>query len=127
MWQYHVDVDRNDRRDLSIFRMRWDWLEQRFTFDDFICIFSNRPFIWCLVARKNQEFVFFNILCLDLNQEAVYISPRCPPPSSSGLGRGPFKAETGVRTPVGAHHYPLLEEGFLFPQSLGRNHPLKPF
>ena len=26
----------------------------------------------------------------------------CWPPSSSGLGRGPLKAETGVRFPVGA-------------------------
>ena len=26
----------------------------------------------------------------------------CPPPSSSGLGRGPFKAKTGVRISVGA-------------------------
>jgi hypothetical protein len=29
-----------------------------------------------------------------------------PPPSSSGLGRGPFKATTGVRIPVGA---PFME------------------
>ncbi len=28
-----------------------------------------------------------------------------PPPSSSGLGRGPFKATTGVRIPVGAPLY----------------------
>jgi hypothetical protein len=27
------------------------------------------------------------------------------PPSSSGLGRGPLKAETGVRVPVGAHYF----------------------
>ena len=26
-----------------------------------------------------------------------------PPPSSSGLGRSPLKAETGVRFPLGAH------------------------
>jgi hypothetical protein len=32
--------------------------------------------------------------------------PPLLPPSSSGLGRGPLKAETGVRTPVGAHEPP---------------------
>ena len=31
------------------------------------------------------------------------------PPSSRGLGRGPFKAKTGVRIPVGAHPYHDLE------------------
>jgi hypothetical protein len=28
-----------------------------------------------------------------------------PPPSSSGLGRGPLKAETGVRFPLGAQAF----------------------
>ena len=36
------------------------------------------------------------------------------PPSSSGLGRGPLKAETGVRVPVGAQLEPLSDiERFL--------------
>ena len=29
------------------------------------------------------------------------------PPSSSGLGQGPLKAQTGVRFPLGAQHEPL--------------------
>lgn len=31
---FQTEVDRKDRRDLSIFRLGWDWLERRFTFDD---------------------------------------------------------------------------------------------
>ncbi len=27
---FNTEVDRPDRRDLSIFRLGWDWLEQRF-------------------------------------------------------------------------------------------------
>ena len=34
------------------------------------------------------------------------------PPSSSGLGRSPFKATTGVRIPVGAQE--IAERRFLF-------------
>ncbi len=33
------------------------------------------------------------------------VESRTLPPSSSGLGRGPLKAETGVRFPVGAHYF----------------------
>ena len=32
---------------------------------------------------------------------------RFPPPSSRGPGRGPLKAKTGVRVPLGAHEEPL--------------------
>ena len=39
------------------------------------------------------------------------------PPSSSGLGHGPLKAKTGVRTPVGAHniytHFPAKEDPYM--------------
>ena len=31
-----------------------------------------------------------------------YRSIKCPPPSSSGPGRSPLKAQTGVRVPLGA-------------------------
>ena len=40
MGQYVADndladeVDRSDRRDLSFFRLGWDWLQRRLTFDD---------------------------------------------------------------------------------------------
>lgn len=37
-------VDRNDRQDLSIFRLGWDWLERRFTFDDPIPILFRPDF-----------------------------------------------------------------------------------
>ena len=40
---------------------------------------------------------------LTIYQRDDKISPACLPPSSSGLGRSPFKATTGVRIPVGAH------------------------
>jgi hypothetical protein len=33
----------------------------------------------------------------------VVESLRLTPPSSRGLGRGPLKAKTGVRVPLGAH------------------------
>ncbi len=36
------------------------------------------------------------------NFKTKQIHPFRPPSSSSGLGRGPLKAETGVRLPVGA-------------------------
>ena len=42
------EVDRNDRHDLSIFRLGWDWLERRFTFDDPIPILFRPNF--CLVS-----------------------------------------------------------------------------
>lgn len=41
----HTEVDRTDRRDLSIFRLGWDWLERRLTFDDPIPIVF-RPNFW---------------------------------------------------------------------------------
>lgn len=41
------EVDRTSRRDLSIFRLGWDWLERRFTFDDPIPILFRPNF--CLV------------------------------------------------------------------------------
>lgn len=42
------EVDRTDRQDLSIFRLGWDWLERRFTFDDPIPILFRPNF--CLVS-----------------------------------------------------------------------------
>ena len=42
------EVDHADRQDLSIFRLGWDWLERRFTFDDPIPILF-RPTL-CLVS-----------------------------------------------------------------------------
>ena len=45
--QFHGEVDRNDRQDLSIFRLGWDWLERRLTFDDPIPILFRPSF--CLV------------------------------------------------------------------------------
>jgi len=42
------EVDRNDRQDLSIFRLGWDWLERRFTLDDPIPILFHPTF--CLVS-----------------------------------------------------------------------------
>ena len=45
---FNTDVDRNDRQDLSIFRLGWDWLARRFTFDDPIPILF-RPY-FCLVS-----------------------------------------------------------------------------
>jgi len=44
------EIDRNDRQDLSIFRLGWDWLERRFTFDDPVPI-SFRP-TFCLVSGR---------------------------------------------------------------------------
>ena len=47
------------------------------------------------------------------------VKSRSPPPSSSGPGRGPLKAETGVRFPVGApmkihlEHRDIAVEEFL--------------
>ena len=38
------EVDRNNRQDLSIFRLGWDWLERRFTFDDPIPILFRPDF-----------------------------------------------------------------------------------
>ncbi|MGB7337936.1 MAG: IS4 family transposase [Phototrophicaceae bacterium] len=45
---FNTEVDRNDRQDLSIFRLGWDWLARRFTFDDPIPILF-RPY-FCLVS-----------------------------------------------------------------------------
>jgi hypothetical protein len=45
---FQHEVDRTDRRDLSIFRLGWDWLERRFTFDDPIPILFRPNF--CLVS-----------------------------------------------------------------------------
>lgn len=42
------EVDRTERQDLSIFRIGWDWLERRLTFDDPIPIVL-RPYL-CLVS-----------------------------------------------------------------------------
>jgi len=42
------EVDRTDRQDLSIFRLGWDWLERRLTFDDPIPILFRPNF--CLVS-----------------------------------------------------------------------------
>ena len=39
------------------------------------------------------------------------LQSRPPPPSSSGPGRGPLKAETGVRNPVGAPCHPPAQRG----------------
>ena len=44
------EVDRNDRQDLSIFRLGWDWLERRFTFDDPIPILC-RPDFYLVSGR----------------------------------------------------------------------------
>ncbi len=44
------EVDRTDRQDLSIFRLGWDWLERRLTFDDPIPI-SFRP-NFCLASGR---------------------------------------------------------------------------
>jgi len=46
----HGDVDRPNRRDLSIFRLGWDWLERRFVFDDPIPILLRPSF--CLVSGR---------------------------------------------------------------------------
>lgn len=45
---FNTEVDRTDRQDLSIFRLGWDWLERRFTFDDPIPILL-KPY-FCLVS-----------------------------------------------------------------------------
>jgi len=45
---FNSEVDRTDRQDLSIFRLGWDWLERRLTFDDPIPIFFRPNF--CLVS-----------------------------------------------------------------------------
>lgn len=45
---FNTEVDRTDRQDLSIFRLGWDWLERRFTFDDPIPILF-KPY-FCLVS-----------------------------------------------------------------------------
>jgi Transposase DDE domain len=45
---FNTEVDRTDRQDLSIFRLGWDWLARRFTFDDPIPILF-RPY-FCLVS-----------------------------------------------------------------------------
>jgi hypothetical protein len=45
---FNSEVDRNDRQDLSIFRLGWDWLARCFTFDDPIPILL-RPY-FCLVS-----------------------------------------------------------------------------
>lgn len=45
-----TEVDRTHRQDLSIFRLGWDWLERRLTFDDPIPI-SFRP-NFCLVSGR---------------------------------------------------------------------------
>ena len=45
-----TEVDRTDRQDLSIFRLGWDWIERRLTFDDPIPI-SFRP-NFCLVSGR---------------------------------------------------------------------------
>jgi hypothetical protein len=36
VWQrgQRAEVDRTERRDLSIFRLGWDWLERRLALDD---------------------------------------------------------------------------------------------
>ena len=47
---FHGDVDRPNRRDLSIFRLGWDWLERRFVFDDPIPILLRPSF--CLVSGR---------------------------------------------------------------------------
>jgi len=44
------EVDRTDRQDLSIFRLGWDWLERRLTFDDPIPILLRPNF--CLVSGR---------------------------------------------------------------------------
>lgn len=44
----HTEVDRNDRHDLSIFRVGWDWLERQIVFDDPIPILFRPNF--CLVS-----------------------------------------------------------------------------
>jgi len=44
----YAEIDRTNRRDLSIFRLGWDWLERRFTFDDPIPILFRPNF--CLVS-----------------------------------------------------------------------------
>ncbi len=46
----HGDVDRPNRRDLSIFRLGWDWLERRLVFDDPIPILLRPHF--CLVSGR---------------------------------------------------------------------------
>jgi len=45
---FNQEVDRTDRQDLSIFRLGWDWLERRLTFDDPIPILFRPNF--CLVS-----------------------------------------------------------------------------
>lgn len=44
----NVEVDRTDRRDLSVFRLGWDWIERQFVFDDPIPILFRPNF--CLVS-----------------------------------------------------------------------------
>jgi len=48
--QLNGEVDRTDRRDLSIFRLGWDWLERQFVFDDPIPILLRPNF--CLVSGR---------------------------------------------------------------------------
>ncbi|MEL6150047.1 MAG: hypothetical protein AAFR56_10535, partial [Chloroflexota bacterium] len=47
---FHGEVDRPNRRDLSIFRLGWDWLERQFVFDDPIPILLRPSF--CLVSGR---------------------------------------------------------------------------
>jgi len=47
---YNHEVDRTDRQDLSIFRLGWDWLQRRLTFDDPIPIRLQPNF--CLVSGR---------------------------------------------------------------------------
>jgi hypothetical protein len=45
---FKTEVDRNDRQDLSIFRLGWDWLERRFSLHDPFPILFRPNF--CLVS-----------------------------------------------------------------------------
>jgi len=47
---FQDEIDRTDRQDLSIFRLGWDWLERRLTFDDPIPILLRPHF--CLVSGR---------------------------------------------------------------------------
>lgn len=44
----HTEVDRTDRRDLSIFRLGWDWIDRQLVFDDPIPILFRPNF--CLMS-----------------------------------------------------------------------------